>query len=111
MKEVYLNILPQVSRAITHLEEIDYALAWSLPMSYDILVFGLLLYKRLRIGKVVQNSIFTLLLRDGRQATYHLYKTALTDCDIPYCDLGTLYFRWVQPSEYVSQCSLATIIL
>ena len=80
MKEVYLNILPQVSRAITHLEEIDYALAWSLPMSYDILVFGLLLYKRLKIGKVMQNSIFTLLLRDGRHTVYHFDKT--TDCDL-----------------------------
>lgn len=41
------------------------AIAWSPGMIFDCIVFGLTLYKRLKTGCTVQNSLFTLMLRDG----------------------------------------------
>ena len=43
----------------------DYALAWSPAMIFDCIIFGLTLYKRLQIGRTVDNSLFALMLRDG----------------------------------------------
>lgn len=34
-------------------------------MVFDCIIFGLTLYKRLQIGRTMQNSLFTLMLRDG----------------------------------------------
>ncbi|KAK7683635.1 hypothetical protein QCA50_013473 [Cerrena zonata] len=41
------------------------ALAWSQAIAFDCIIFALTLYKRLQIGRTVENSLFSLMLRDG----------------------------------------------
>ena len=41
------------------------AVVWSLILSNGVITFGLLLYKRLKVGQVMQHSLFNLILRDG----------------------------------------------
>ncbi|KAI0077602.1 hypothetical protein K474DRAFT_1771680 [Panus rudis PR-1116 ss-1] len=50
------------SKTQTHL---DLAIAWALAMGFDIMIFVLTLRMRLKVGRTVENGIFTLMMRDG----------------------------------------------
>ncbi|KAI0080462.1 hypothetical protein K474DRAFT_1704765 [Panus rudis PR-1116 ss-1] len=41
------------------------AIAWALAMGFDLIIFILTLYKRLKIGRTLHNSLFSLMIRDG----------------------------------------------
>ena len=45
--------------------DVGFAVIWSCVLAYDIVVFGLTLYRVLGVGHLWRGSLYTTILRDG----------------------------------------------
>lgn len=72
---------------------IDDAIAWVPSMAFDCVIFALTLYKRIQVGRTIQNSLFTLMIRDG--------ESYLLLCTLAHLKRsGTVYFVYAYNATY-----------
>jgi len=79
------------------LADIGYGAAWSSVFIFDAMIFGLTVYKTLKIGRTHRRTMVDILLRDGQSLVLDISCTILTECEIRlyvFCVTCPGFSRW-----------------